>query len=129
MQWSAAPQAGFSTGRPWLPPSPDYERVNVAAQRQDQKSMLWLYKRLIALRQAEPALQIGTFERVETSSDVLTYVRGATFLVALNLGPRPRRVSLRPNGTVVLSTYLDRENERLGNIVALRPDEGLIVRL
>jgi alpha-glucosidase len=129
MQWSAAPQAGFSTGRPWLPPSPDYERVNVAAQRQDQKSMLWLYKRLIALRQAEPALQIGTFERVETSSDVLTYVRGATFLVALNLGPRPRRVSLRPNGTVVLSTHLDRENERLGNIVALRPDEGLIVRL
>jgi alpha-glucosidase len=129
MQWNAAPNAGFSDGRPWLPLAPDYESVNVAGERQDPKSTLNLHKRLIALRQAEPALQVGTFERVQAAADVLSYVRGAGFHVALNLAGAPRRVTLRPNGTVVLSTYLDREKERLGPIVELRPDEGLIVKL
>jgi alpha-glucosidase len=91
--------------------------------------MLNLHKRLIALRQAEPALQVGTFERVQSESDVLSYVRGASFHVALNLAGAPRRVTLRPNGTVVLSTCLDRENQRLGDVVELRPHEGLIVKL
>ena len=33
MQWSAAPQAGFSTAEPWLPLAEDFAQVNVAAQR------------------------------------------------------------------------------------------------
>ena len=100
MQWSAAPQAGFTSGRPWLPVSSDYESVNVAAQRQDPKSMLALYTRLIALRRAEPALQVGSLGIFRTtndvSADVLAYFRGDSFLVALNLGGRPRRCAASP---------------------------------
>ncbi len=36
MQWSAAPNAGFTRGRPWLPVSSDHEKINVAAQREEQ---------------------------------------------------------------------------------------------
>jgi alpha-glucosidase len=128
MQWSAAPHAGFSTARPWLPIS-NHEGINVEAQRKDPKSMLALYRRLIALRQAEPSLQTGNFQILETKGDVLGYVRNNAFLVALNLRSRPQRLSLPRDGAVVLSTHLDRAQERIGTIVELRPDEGLIVRL
>ncbi len=129
MQWSGAPHAGFSTARPWLPVSPDYATHNVAAQRDDPRSMLTLHKRLIALRQAEPSLQTGNFQILETKGDVLGYVRDNAFLIALNLGSRPQRLSLPRDGAVVLSTHLDRTQERIGTILDLRPDEGLIVRL
>jgi alpha-glucosidase len=129
MQWSATPHAGFTSGEPWLPVSPDHVRVNVAAQRADPGSMLALYQRLIALRRAEPALQRGSFKLLESSGDVLAYERGKTFRVALNLGGAPQRLALPPNGTVVLSTSLDRAGERPAKILELRPHEGLIVRL
>jgi alpha-glucosidase len=132
MQWSAAPQAGFTSGRPWLPVASDYAAVNVAAEQQDSKSMLALYTRLIALRRAEPALRIGSLAirtKSDASAEVLTYLRGDTFLVALNLGGQPRRVQLPRGGTSVLSTHLDRVEERIGETLELRPDEGLVVRL
>ena len=123
----------FTSGRPWLPVSSDYEIVNVAAEQQDPKSMLALYTRLIALRQAEPALQVGSFRIFETAKDVfaevLAYFRDDGFLVALNLGGRPQRVPLPRGGAVVLSTHLDRADERVGETLQLRPDEGLILRL
>jgi alpha-glucosidase len=129
MQWSAAPHAGFSTARPWLPLAANYETVNVAAQRHNARSMLALYKRLIALRQKESSFQTGSFQLVHASGDVLAYGRGKKFVVALNLGGTPQRASLGLNGTVVLSTHLEREKERIGRMLELRANEGLIVRL
>jgi alpha-glucosidase len=129
MQWSAAPHAGFTTGRPWLPVSSRHATVNVAAQRDDPRSMLALYSRLLALRRAEPALQVGSFQLLETTGEVLAYLREGRFLVALNLGDEPQRVPLVRGGAVALSTHLDRADERVGNPLDLRPNEGLIVRL
>ena len=54
MQWSSAPGAGFTTGRPWLPLGIDYADQNVEQQRGDPTSMLSLYRRLIALRRQSP---------------------------------------------------------------------------
>jgi alpha-glucosidase len=137
MQWSADTQAGFTRGEPWLPVAPDYRDVNVAAQRDDAKSMLALYRRLIALRRAQPALEVGRFELVETQGEVLAYVRRSRrgesdFLIALNLGAQPRRVPLpRPHasGAIALSTHLDRVDEPLDGSLELRGDEGVIIRL
>jgi alpha-glucosidase len=129
MQWSAAPQAGFSSGRPWLPLAGDYQHVNVAAQREDAKSMLALHKALIALRRVEPALQLGKLELVEAAPDVLAYVREDRFLIMLNLTSTPHRTKVPRPGAIVLSTHLDRAGERVAGALALRPDEGLIVRL
>ena len=47
MRWDAGPHAGFSTAEPWLPVG---EGAAVAAQRDDPRSMLTLYRRLLALR-------------------------------------------------------------------------------
>ncbi|HZM35857.1 MAG TPA: alpha-amylase family glycosyl hydrolase [Burkholderiales bacterium] len=131
MQWT--PDGGFTTGEPWLPLSPDHEVVNVEAQRRDPQSMLSLHRALLALRRQEPELETGGFTAFEAEADVLAYARGERFFVALNLGSRERRVRLPRAGELVLSTRLDRGPERVGGrdapTLALRPDEGAIVRL
>ena len=135
MQWSAAPNAGFTTGTPWLPVADDYATINVEAERDDPASMLSLYRRLIALRRAEPALAVGSFGSVRALGDVLAYVRSAGdshFLVALNLGSTPAVLSRRqgdPAGLVVLGTNQAREGTRIEGDVELAGDEGVVIRL
>lgn len=135
MQWSAAKNAGFSDGEPWLPIAEDYNRVNVEVERDDPVSMLALYNQLIKVRRGEPALEVGRFEPLEADGNLLTYVRRdreSAFLVALNLGLQPQVVNFSnkvPEGRIALSTYLDRSGERLRGNLHLRPEEGLLVRL
>lgn len=61
MQWDASPQAGFTTGTPWLPVNPDHTEINAAAARTDPDSVYHHYRRLIALRHGEPAIVHGDF--------------------------------------------------------------------
>ncbi|MDP9372137.1 MAG: alpha-amylase family glycosyl hydrolase [Chloroflexota bacterium] len=140
MQWDAGPGAGFTTGTPWLPLADDYRTVNVAAARDDPRSLLTLHRRLIALRRAEPALAVGGYRPVPAEGDVddvLAFLRDKEnrhFLIVLNLGGRPRRFTPAPGGPelrgrVALSTRLDREGEEVSGVVELRGDEGLIVEL
>jgi alpha-glucosidase len=134
MQWDASPNAGFSSGRPWLPLADDYATVNVAAEREDPRSMLMLYQRLIALRRAAPALEIGGYAPVPAGGDVLAYLRQAgeqRFLIALNLGHQDQAIELdaRASGRIILSTHLDRADQPVSGSLALRADEGVIVEL
>ena len=133
MQWSAAPQAGFTAAGRGCLSHPTMKWSTLPRSARTRSSMLALYTRLIALRRAEPALQVGSLGIFRTtndvSADVLTYFRGDSFLVALNLGGRPRRVQLARGGAIVLSSHLDRAEERVGETLELRPDEGLILRL
>jgi alpha-glucosidase len=135
MQWSAGPRAGFTTGEPWLPIADDYREVNVERQRDDPASKLTLCHRLIALRRGEAALEVGRFEAVDCEGDVLAYVRRgredeSAFLVALNLSATPQSVPLRAlRGRIALSTHMDRGGELAAGTLALRADEGVVVRL
>jgi alpha-glucosidase len=137
MQWNARRNAGFTSGAPWLPLACDCASVNVETQQHDPGSMLTLYSRLIALRRGEAALEVGRFELLDADGDVLAYVRRgrkgeSSFLVALNLGSRGHvlhRPLDAPAGAIILSTHLDRHGERVKGNIALRGDEGIIVRL
>ncbi len=137
MQWDASPNAGFCQEgtEPWLPVAYDYRAHNVAAEREDPTSMLFLHRRLLALRRAEPALAVGSYEPVEASRDLLVYLRkrdGRRFLIVLNLGHEPTTFgSEGPKipGRLVLSTHLDRDGEKLEDKIALRGDEGVVVEL
>ncbi len=93
MQWDAVPTPGSPPDDPWLPVAPDATAVNVDRQRDDPASMLTLYRRLIALRRARPALSVGSYEPVNATGDVLAYARDAganQCLIALNLGSTPQ---------------------------------------
>ncbi|HEX8695796.1 MAG TPA: alpha-amylase family glycosyl hydrolase [Longimicrobium sp.] len=132
MQWSGAPNAGFTTGTPWLPLAADYRETNVQVQRCEPDSMLALYRRLLRLRRAEPALCVGTYAPVDASGDVLAYVReaeGTRFLVALNLGAEPAALDFGGAGEIAVSTHLEREGKPVRGRIELGGDEGVVVRL
>ena len=61
MQWDATPQAGFTTGTPWLAVNPNYEQINAEAAVKDEDSVYHFYRKLIALRHEEPAVVYGDF--------------------------------------------------------------------
>jgi alpha-glucosidase len=135
MQWDGGPQAGFTTGTPWLPIAADYPAVNVAAQRDDPASLLTLYRRVLGLRRATPALAVGAYAPLAADGDVLAYVRthrAQRYLIVLNLGSQPQRWAAHQSavrGRVMLSTHLDRAGEAVGGAIELRGDEGVVVRL
>jgi oligo-1,6-glucosidase len=61
MQWDGTPQAGFTTGIPWMPVNPNHTEVNAEAARADPSSVFHHYRRLIELRHSEPAVAHGDF--------------------------------------------------------------------
>ncbi|MBN2971827.1 DUF3459 domain-containing protein [Roseomonas aeriglobus] len=123
MPWSAAAFAGFSTTEPWLPLNPDWPTRNVAAQSDDPTSMLSLYRRLLALRRATPALTTGAMVLIDVPAGVLAYRRsadGEDRTILLNLTDRP--VAVDWTGDVLLSTL-----DTPANPGRLAPNEGLIL--
>jgi alpha-glucosidase len=134
MQWTGEAFAGFSTAEPWLPLGFDYQYCNVEAQKRDRDSMLTLYRRLIALRRAEPALNVGTYKPVTTEGALLAYVRECgeqRFLMVLNLGSRPAHLPLTEigRGEILLATDARREGERVSGRLVLLGDDAIVVRL
>jgi alpha-glucosidase len=135
MQWSGAGNAGFTAGEPWLPIAADYQNVNVSVERDDPNSMVSLYRRLIELRRSEPALSVGEYSPLPAGEDLIAYMRKTgerRLLIVLNLGRQKRGFDiseLEAQALLLLSTYLDREQERLGDELELRSDEGVIIEL
>jgi len=110
MQWSAAPNAGFSDAdRLYAPVIDDpvygYRRVNVAAQEADPDSILNQTRFLIRTRQSQPALRAGALEFVETRNpSVLAFKRRAgnhVVLCLFNLTDRPQPAGLAPDQEMV----------------------------
>lgn len=133
MQWSDCPAAGFSSNQAtWLPVNDDYKSYNVKIESDDPNSILSYYKKLIALRKSDPALVRGSFEAIDTSSDIFAYYRlndGNIRFVLVNLSDRrvvlPRSIS-EMRGKVLLSNY---EGAGFTFKKFLRPYESLIVEL
>lgn len=135
MQWDASPAGGFTAGEPWLP-LVDPARVNVADQAGDPGSLLSLYRRLIRVRAATPALRCGTHRSVfELAEGVLGWLReadGSRVLVLCNLTDEPRAISpapLRRFGLPDSADVLVATGERAGSVelatLVLEPLEGI----
>ena len=97
MQWDAMPQAGFTSGIPWLMLNPDYPQRNLAAQRNDSRSIYHLTRTLIALRKQTPALTSGDFKFLPTGSkNVLAYLRSTEqqkAAVVMNFSDQPVQIN------------------------------------
>jgi oligo-1,6-glucosidase/alpha-glucosidase len=123
MPWDGSAFAGFSTVEPWLPLNHDWTTRNVAAQDADAVSLLNLYRRLLALRRAYPALTLGSITLLDAPDGVLAYERtydGKRLLILLNL--TSKNVTFDWRGASLLST-LDGDSEP-GMLYA---DEGLVI--
>jgi alpha-glucosidase len=136
MQWDSSEQAGFTDGKPWLRLDRISRRENVELQKKDIYSSLYLYKRLIDLRQREPSLHTGNYKPVYSDHQMIAYLReteGHTaFLIVLNLSHRPcyfTTATIRFRGKILIDTFPEQENLEVIDIVNLSGDEGMVVRL
>ena len=75
--WDGSPEHGWDTTDPWLPWPPDAEQRNVQAERSDEGSILYLYRRLLAERSASTALSLGDQSLLDGPAGVLAWDRTA----------------------------------------------------
>ncbi|MEP6797791.1 MAG: alpha-amylase family glycosyl hydrolase, partial [Lapillicoccus sp.] len=134
MPWDDGPQAGFTTGTPWLGLTPGHEQVNAAAAWADPDSVLHHYRRLITLRHDEPAVAHGRFTLLAPNDEVLwafTRQLGSThLLVVANLSGADLDVSAVTDGwqeaRVLSANYPAGEGS--WDPAALRPWEAVVLR-
>ena len=95
MVWEAkADNAGFSTGKPWLPVPAEQRAKAVDVQDGDGNSVLAHYRAVLALRRAHPALMSGSIRFLDADGDVLAFIReggGEKLLCVFNFAGQPAR--------------------------------------
>lgn len=133
MQWSAAANAGFTQGTPWLKPAANYAEINAEAALADQYSVFWHYRDLIALRKAHPIFTQGDYQELLTGhQQIWAYARsanGQTLLVVSNFYGEPVEFALPAElqsgqGRLLLGNYPDSPAQPQSGM--LRPYESLI---
>jgi len=137
MLWLSTPNAGFTTpeATPWLPLQHDWPTENAAAQSQRPRSMLNLYRRLLALRRRHDTLHAGPIADIAAEGNILRYRRLALpegystdFQILLNLGDDVATVSCAP-GTILLTTLLDGSGSEVDGPIQIESGEGLLIAL
>ncbi|MCJ7978064.1 alpha,alpha-phosphotrehalase [Aeromonas veronii] len=133
MQWSAAANAGFTSGTPWLKPAANYPEINAEAALADQHSVFWHYRDLIAIRKAHPIFTQGDYQELLTGHpQIWAYARranGQTLLVVSNFYGEPVEFALPAElqsgqGRLLLGNYPDSPAQPQSGM--LRPYESLI---
>lgn len=134
MQWDSSPNAGFTTGTPWLKVNDNYPEINVAAQENDPDSVLNYYRRLTALRKSPEYRQLFTYGKFrpafESSHRILAYYRekdNQRVLVAANFGREKQQLHLP--GTVKKTLLTNSGREITGSAMTLAPSEVVVLEL
>lgn len=108
MSWTAdAATAGFTTGTPFRPLSPNRATHNVAAQQADPRSLLHFYRSMLKLRNGLPSIARGRYEhgfaqglvagwqRVHGKERTLVLVNYGRELAQAQMADLPPRARLR----------------------------------
>jgi alpha-glucosidase len=104
MVWDASEaNAGFSTGRPWLPVKAPQEANHVAGQLARPDSVLAFYRDMLKLRRATDELRTGRSRFFDVSEPILAFTRGGTVLCVFNLSPETHRIRLSGGGAFALA--------------------------
>ena len=134
MQWDSSPNAGFTTGTPWLKVNDNYPEINVAAQENDPDSVLNYYRRLTALRKSPEYRQLFTYGKFrpafENSHRILAYYRekdNQRVLVAANFGRETQHLHL--TGAVKKTLLTNSGREITGSAMTLAPSEVVVLEL
>ena len=102
MQWNRQPNAGFTTGTPWIAVNPNYLAVNAEDEMADPDSVFNYYRRLIALRHEHDIIVYGEFvPLLEDDANVYAYRRvldGKALTVMCNWTDRTVPCALSTDG-------------------------------
>ena len=76
MQWSGAPNAGFTNGKPWFVVNSNYKDINVESQLGDPGSILNFYRDALQFRRDNPVVIYGDYvEHMPKSRELYVYER------------------------------------------------------
>ena len=130
VQWDASPNAGFTSGTPWIAVNPDHAEWNAEAQRAEPASVFAHHRRLIALRHADPVVALGDFTMLLPDHDELyAFTRsldGATLLVVCNVSGSTQPLGELLPEAVGAEPVLGNLGE--GDPAVLRPWEARVLR-
>ncbi|MDQ4503455.1 alpha-glucosidase [Sinomonas sp. ASV322] len=94
VQWDAGPQAGFTSGTPWIGVNPNASAVNAEEQISREDSVFNFYRMLIRLRHELPVIAHGDFTMLlPDDEEVYAYIRrheDHELLVLGNFSAHPR---------------------------------------
>ncbi|MEJ8563151.1 alpha glucosidase [Yoonia sp. GPGPB17] len=115
MVWEKhAPNAGFSTSKPWLPvKAPQATR---AVDQQGADGIMAHYKEMIAYRKSNPALSRGKTTFITLPEPLLAFTRTAeeqTLTCIFNLSADQHIVSLKTKAKVALGEAVSLEDDKL----------------
>jgi len=103
MQWNTEPNAGFTTGEPWIMVNPNYLEINAEEQLGRPESVFNFYKKLIQLRKTMEILTFGDYQLLMPDhSDLFVYMRSykhKKLLIACNFVNEERLVVMPENYT------------------------------
>ena len=130
VQWDDSPNAGFTTGKPWIPVNPNYKTINAKAEILNENSIFNHYRKLIAFRKSHPVAIYGDYkEHLADSKELYVYERslnGKRLLVICSFTEKnvgfwaPESFDLS-KGKLILANYMD--NNMHGNGFTMRPYE------
>ena len=137
MQWDAGENAGFTTGTPWLHVNPNYTSINVAAQKDDEDSVLSFYKKLARLRKNpvyKDTLVYGEcIPYLEEEENLIAYERAGEkrLLILANLQKDSKTVALPAPAEEVLLNNLKIVNftDETRQEIALAPYQFVVVEI
>ena len=133
MQWSPAPQAGFTTGTPWIEVNPNASEINVERDSAQPDGILAHYRKLVGLRKECDIVAFGETEPfLEDSPTVMAYQRrlGEQRLVVLgNFTRQPQDVALPDgiDGAGVCLVASHEKRDQLPRQLQLAPYESIAV--
>ena len=137
MQWDDGPEAGFTTGEPWIKVNPNHTAINVVQALADPNSVLHYYRQLIRLRRENPVMVYGTYDlMLADHPQIYAFTRthdDDRLLVILNFSADAPVFDL-PTGLsfsgkrLLVGNYEVDEAEEIDR-VALRPYEARVYRL
>lgn len=122
VQWDDTANAGFTSGRSWLPVNANHTTINATAARADADSVFHHYRRLIELRHELAIVREGRFDLLLPDHEqVFVYTRtlnGQVLVMVANLSAK--RVKLArtdlpdlSSADVLLATHADSAAETL----------------
>ena len=127
IQWTAGENAGFTTGKPWMPINPNYTQINAEAALADPDSVFHYYRKLIQLRKTYDVFRKGTFTLLCPEDEkIFAYTRDTEqehILVVCNFTDETLTFDVPSNfwGTEMLINNYAEDSHRL------RPYEAVIL--
>jgi len=137
MQWSDSPNAGFTTGAPWMKVNLNYPDINVARNLKDSNSIFYYYQKIIQLRKENSIMIYGDYQLIlEEDELIYSYLRTLNkdrLLIILNFFPSqtifnfPANINYQEK-ELLISNYDVEEKEDIKSIY-LRPYEARVYKL